>query len=54
MYDPGMVKVRAEGTPIVRLDRDRLEGNNLGEFAPYEPESGVRKIWVSYMGGKKG
>ena len=32
--------LKPEGTPIVRLDRDRLEGNNLGEFAPYEPESG--------------
>ena len=27
-------------TPLVRLDRDRLAGGNLGEFAPYEPESG--------------
>ena len=25
---------------IVRLDRERLGGNNLGEFSPYEPESG--------------
>jgi uncharacterized cupin superfamily protein len=25
---------------LVRLDRDRLSGNNLGEFAPYEPEFG--------------
>lgn len=25
---------------IIRLDRDRLEGKNLGDFAPYEPESG--------------
>jgi uncharacterized cupin superfamily protein len=25
---------------ITRLDRDRLAGKNLGEFAPYEPESG--------------
>jgi len=25
---------------IVRLDRDRLAGNNLGEYTPYEPESG--------------
>jgi len=32
--------LKPKGTPIVRLDRDRLEGNNLGEFAPYEPESG--------------
>ena len=26
---------------IVRLDRDRLAGNNLGEFEPYEPEYGT-------------
>lgn len=25
---------------LVRLDRDRLAGRNIGEFAPYEPESG--------------
>jgi len=25
---------------IIRLDRERLAGNNLGEFEPYEPESG--------------
>ena len=25
---------------IVRLDRDRLAGKNLGEFEPYEPEHG--------------
>ncbi len=25
---------------LVRLDRDRLAGKNIGEFAPYEPESG--------------
>jgi len=25
---------------IVRLDRERLAGRNLGEFEPYEPESG--------------
>jgi len=25
---------------LVRLDRDRLSGKNLGDFAPYEPESG--------------
>ena len=25
---------------LVRLDRDRLSGNNLGEFTPYEPEFG--------------
>lgn len=26
--------------PVVRLDRDRLSGKNLGEFKPYEPEYG--------------
>ena len=25
---------------IIRLDRERLSGNKLGEFAPYEPENG--------------
>ncbi|NQY64497.1 MAG: DUF861 domain-containing protein [Alteromonadaceae bacterium] len=25
---------------IIRLDRDRLSGKNLGEYSPYEPESG--------------
>jgi uncharacterized cupin superfamily protein len=25
---------------VIRLDRDRLSGNNLGEYAPYEPEFG--------------
>jgi uncharacterized cupin superfamily protein len=25
---------------LVRLDRDRLSGKNLGEFAAYEPDSG--------------
>ncbi len=25
---------------IIRLDRDRLSGKNLGEFKPYEPEHG--------------
>lgn len=25
---------------IIRLDRERLGGKNLGEFSPYEPESG--------------
>jgi len=25
---------------LVRLDGDRLGGNNLGEFVPYEPDSG--------------
>lgn len=26
--------------PIIRLDRERLSGKNLGEYAPYEPDSG--------------
>jgi len=26
--------------PVIRLDRDRLAGKNLGEFEPYEPEHG--------------
>jgi len=30
----------AMATPLVRLDRDRLSGSNLGEFTAYEPESG--------------
>lgn len=30
----------AAANPVVRLDRDRLSGNNLGEFSPYEPEAG--------------
>ena len=30
----------ATASSLVRLDRDRLSGNNLGEFAPYEPEFG--------------
>ncbi len=30
----------ATASSLVRLDRDRLSGNNLGEFAPYHPESG--------------
>jgi len=25
---------------LVRLDNDRLAGNNLGEYSPYNPESG--------------
>ena len=25
---------------VVRLDRDRLAGKNLGDFEPYEPEHG--------------
>jgi uncharacterized cupin superfamily protein len=32
--------LRQSATRIVRLDRERLGGNNLGEFSPYEPESG--------------
>jgi len=37
----GFSQAQAE-TPklIVRLDRDRLAGKNLGEFKPYEPEHG--------------
>jgi uncharacterized cupin superfamily protein len=27
-------------TPLIRLDHDRLSGNNLGEFTAYEPEFG--------------
>ncbi len=30
----------AAASSLVRLDRDRLSGNNLGEFTPYDPESG--------------
>ena len=30
----------ATASSLVRLDRDRLSGNNLGEFSPYHPESG--------------
>jgi uncharacterized cupin superfamily protein len=30
----------AMAKPLVRLDHDRLSGNNLGEFTAYEPESG--------------
>lgn len=30
----------ATAQTLVRLDGDRLSGNNLGEFAAYEPESG--------------
>ncbi len=26
--------------PIIRLDKERLSGENLGEFEPYEPEYG--------------
>ena len=39
--DFGLSKSQA-ATPgsLVRLDRDRLSGNNLGEFSPYEPEFG--------------
>lgn len=36
-----MTQIQA-ATPklVVRLDRDRLSGKNLGEFEPYEPEYG--------------
>ena len=30
----------ATASSLVRLDLDRLSGNNLGEFEPYEPEAG--------------
>jgi uncharacterized cupin superfamily protein len=30
----------ASASSLVTLDRDRLAGNNLGEFKPYEPEFG--------------
>ena len=30
----------ATAQALVRLDSDRLSGNNLGEFEPYEPEVG--------------
>jgi len=30
----------ATAKSLVRLDRDRLSGNDLGEFTAYEPESG--------------
>ena len=30
----------AASKSLVRLDGDRLGGNNLGEFEPYEPENG--------------
>ena len=30
----------ATANALVRLDSNRLSGNDLGEFAPYEPESG--------------
>ncbi len=30
----------ATANSLVRLDSNRLSGNNLGEFTPYNPESG--------------
>ena len=37
----GLSQSQAETvSSLVRLDRDRLSGNNLGEFSPYEPEFG--------------
>lgn len=30
----------AEASSLARLDRDRLAGNNLGEYSPYNPDSG--------------
>ena len=32
--------IAASMNSLVRLDRDRLSGNNLGDYEPYEPESG--------------
>ena len=40
----GLSQLNAASNPasngIIRLDRDRLSGNNLGDYAPYEPQSG--------------
>ena len=41
----GITNVYADGhtianASIIRLDRARLDGENLGEFSPYEPDSG--------------
>jgi uncharacterized cupin superfamily protein len=32
--------LQTQNAEIIRLDRERLAGNNLGEFSPYEPDSG--------------
>ena len=40
-YELGFSQVQASTSQhIVRLDRERLAGMNLGEFKPYEPELG--------------
>jgi len=40
-HEFGFSQVQASTTPpIVRLDRERLAGMNLGEYEPYEPEFG--------------
>ena len=40
-HEFGFSQVQASTTPhIVRLDRERLAGMNLGEYEPYEPELG--------------
>jgi hypothetical protein len=41
----GITNVYADGhtianASIIRLDRARLDGENLGDFSPYEPDSG--------------
>ncbi|MDG2377010.1 MAG: cupin domain-containing protein [Woeseiaceae bacterium] len=30
----------ATGSTLVRLDRNRLDGNDLGEYEPYDPDAG--------------
>ena len=41
VHEFGFSQVQASTTlPIVRLDRERLAGMNLGEYEPYEPELG--------------
>ena len=39
--DLGISRLQAaSGSSLVRLDSDRLAGNNLGEYAPYDPDAG--------------
>lgn len=39
--DLGITASNAADSPnLVRLDRHRLEGNDLGEYEPYEPDAG--------------
>lgn len=39
--DFGISRVQAAAaSSLVKLDRDRLAGNNLGEYTPYEPDAG--------------